>query len=116
VIIFEDLIEKLTDLVFEGKVVDSSPAKCNQGKLSESPKIFLPDDNIIHTQESQAQEGDACIEEMVPQEARIPNVPNNGIERAPMMLLQDRRRSERLFKDTTLTTKEKTERMTKKKT
>jgi hypothetical protein len=52
----------------------------------------------------------------VPQEARIPNVPNNGIERAPMIQLQDRRRSERLLKNTTLTTKEKTNRMTKKKT
>jgi hypothetical protein len=63
VIIFEDLIKKLTYLVSEGKVVDSSPAKCNPGKLSESPEIFLPDDNIIHTQESQAQEGDVCIDE-----------------------------------------------------
>lgn len=84
-------------------------------KVSKSPEIFLTDDNIIHIQESQTMDGDVIMEEVVPQEAREPtdlDIPKEMEMQHKQP--QDRRRSERLKKDTTLTTKEKNERMAKK--
>lgn len=78
-----------------------------------SPEIFLLDDNIINTQDSQAQDGDGAAQDDTPQVATsmtIPDVP----KMADMKLAQERRRSERLMKETMLTTQEKTERMAKK--
>jgi hypothetical protein len=46
-----------------------------QGKLSVSPEVFITDDNIIHTQESQAQDG--AMEDVVPQEVVVPSVSAN---------------------------------------
>lgn len=101
----------LTELLHEDKTGKSATMEVTQHKLSTSPEVFLSDDNIMHTQENQAQEGDAVGGVVLTQETDntiVPNIP------AKVVIPEVRRRSERLMKETTLTTQEKTARMVKK--
>lgn len=75
----EDTVKPMEKPVYVSKMVpasddammDKRQADPILRKLNDSPEIFLPDDNIIHTQDSQAHDGDICMEEMVPQETIV---------------------------------------------
>lgn len=87
----------------------------NVNKISESPEIFITDDNIAHTQESQNVEEERLMVEVIDQDQEkdvIVAAPSAA--EAHLKQPQERRRSERLKKDITLTTKEKNERMARK--
>lgn len=71
--------------------------------LSISPEVFITDDNIVNTQESVGMEVDA---DGIVDEDRVAEETDNPAPTIPMMD-QERRRSERLKKDTMLTTMEK---------
>lgn len=79
-----------------------------------SPEVFIPDDNIVNTQESNMMENDLPTTEVVNAE----DISTKEKQAEKMIhqedkdqMLNERRWSERLTKDTTLTTVEKNERM-----
>lgn len=72
---------------------------------NESPEVFIPDDNIIHTQGSIDLEGDEKhTDKEIPDGQVIPEVKK---KKKVIQQGQERRRSERLMKDSSLTTMEK---------
>ena len=87
----------------------------NADKVSVSPEIFITDDNIVNTQESLA------LPEEVPMEMEIPQDDQKSLKGNRKVLEKTqavhpiaRRRSERLAKEITICTKEKTKMMAKK--
>lgn len=83
--------------------------------MTNSPEVFIADDSIIHTQESQNQDGEVSMVEVIPPSQDISAdviLPSDGGNKIPPQ--EDRRRSKRLMKEITLTTKEKNERMARK--
>jgi hypothetical protein len=69
---------------------------------------------IIHTQESQALNEDVPMDEVIPQDMQEPNADVAPMDEGVQANPPPQRRSERLKKDITLTTKEKGEMMAKK--
>ena len=94
--------------------VDGLSKDITDGKLSESLEIFISDDNIIHIQESQVLNEDVQMEEVTPQEKQDPVAAVAPSDKEIQAQPPPDRRSERLKKDTTLTTKERNEKMQKK--
>lgn len=103
-----------------GIAAEGSPLECDKADgvddsgISKSPEIFLTDDLIIHSQESLAGE---ATKPAMESDDKVLTVAGEEISKAdaePMCKLNVQRRSERLKKETTLTTKEKTEKITRK--
>lgn len=54
------------DLIHSDKAKGDLPEKDDHKRMTEYPEIYITDDHIIHTQESQAQNGDVLMEDVVP--------------------------------------------------
>jgi hypothetical protein len=81
----------------------------HQDKISSSPEVFITDDNIVNTQESQPEVEAAIVNPDNPMgDAPVKNKVKNNVQP------QVTRKSERLKKNITLTTTEKNELMAKK--
>lgn len=80
----------------------------------QSPEIFIPDDTIINTQESMG--ADLVIDNNVPENMMVDGDKDGapGIQNAGVFHPEERRRSERLKKDTNLHCMDKAEKVAKK--
>lgn len=96
--------EKVMKKGCEPEITSSKTSAKTTQKISESPEVFITDDNTVNTQESGTVEN---VDNMIVNDQVNVDAP------ADVQVLPERR-SDRLKKDTALTTMEKLERMAKK--